>query len=105
MVRHAQASTLDLHYRWQGEGVHLLASDNGRGADGLVAGNGLRGMRERLQAYGGTVEIETRPGQGFSLSLHLPVSEAHDRTGVPLRVTGQIPAVGTAPMDAPGGGG
>lgn len=104
VVRHAQASTLDLHYRWQGEGVHLLASDNGRGADGLVAGNGLRGMRERLQAYGGTVEIETRPGCGFSLNLYLPVSEARDRGGIPLRVSGGMPVVAAIPAAATGDG-
>ena len=86
VVRHAQATRLDLHYRWCGDGIQLQASDNGRGADGPVAGNGLRGMRERLAAYGGTVEIDTRPGNGFHLTLMLPVIQAPGRMGLPLEL-------------------
>jgi signal transduction histidine kinase len=74
VVRHAQASSLDLHYRWHDQGIELNARDNGRGADDPCAGNGLRGMRERLAAYGGDVEIETRPGAGFGLRLYLPLA-------------------------------
>jgi signal transduction histidine kinase len=73
VVRHAQASALTLHYGWRGSGIELRAHDNGRGADGPLAGNGLRGMRERLAAYGGEVEIETSPGSGFTLTVYLPV--------------------------------
>ena len=31
-------------------------------------------MRERLAAYGGEVEIDTRPGDGFALRLYLPLA-------------------------------
>lgn len=82
VVRHAQATTLVLEYQWRDEGVQLQARDDGRGAEIPVAGNGLRGMRERLAAYGGSVEIETRPGQGFSLSLYLPVVRGIERQGL-----------------------
>lgn len=73
VVRHAQATTLDMAYRWHEQGIELRARDNGRGADDPSAGNGLRGMRERLAAYGGEVEVDTRPGEGFGLRLHLPL--------------------------------
>lgn len=86
VVRHAQATTLDLHYRWCDDGIQLQARDNGRGAESPVAGNGLRGMRERLAAYGGEVEIDTRPGNGFHLTLSLPLIQAPDRMGLPLRL-------------------
>ena len=96
VVRHAQATTLDLHYRWRDNGIQLQARDNGRGAQGPVAGNGLRGIRERLAAYGGEVDIETRPGNGFCLTLFLPVMQAPDRMGLPLQLsqapTGEPPA-------------
>lgn len=86
VVRHAQASRLDLHYRWSGDGIQLQASDNGRGVDSPVAGNGLRGMRERLAAYGGTLEIDTRAGNGFHLTLLLPVIQVPGRMGMPLEI-------------------
>ena len=55
--------------------VRLLASDDGRGAEAPSAGNGLRGMRERLAAYGGNARISTRPGAGFALDLYLPLDD------------------------------
>ena len=74
-VRHAQAGELRLHYRYDGRLVRLQARDNGRGAEAPVAGNGLRGMRERLAAYGGRVDIDPRPGRGFAVDLRLPLEE------------------------------
>jgi len=74
-VRHSQAGELRLGYRVEGPAVRLRARDNGRGAGELVAGNGLRGMRERLAAYGGRVEIHTRPGEGFGIDITLPLGD------------------------------
>jgi signal transduction histidine kinase len=74
-VRHAQAQILRLRYRQDARVVGLHARDDGRGADVLTAGNGLRGMRERLTAYGGCVEIETAVGSGFALRIELPLSD------------------------------
>ncbi len=72
-VRHAQAEKLQLRY-WINDGVLCLhARDNGRGADALVVGNGLRGMRERLDAFGGVLEVDTGPGRGFALDIRLPL--------------------------------
>jgi signal transduction histidine kinase len=94
VVRHAQATTLDLHYRWHEGGVMLMARDNGRGADELQAGNGLRGMSERLAAYGGTVQIDTRAGYGFRLNVYLPVGQAATQP-VAMRLPEPAPAAAT----------
>ena len=91
VVRHAQATTLDLDYRWQDDGVVLEARDDGRGVEAPVAGNGLRGMRERLAAYGGRLTVDTRQGGGFGLSLYLPASRGSER-----RVAGRAPPPSTA---------
>jgi len=79
--RHAHASELRLSYRFEDGAVRLLARDDGRGADAPVAGNGLRGIRERVAAYGGSAGIATRPGAGFELDLHLPLDD-RPRAGV-----------------------
>jgi signal transduction histidine kinase len=100
VVRHAQANRLSLEYRWEAEGVRLEARDDGRGAEGLTAGNGLRGMRERLLAVGGQLEIETRPGQGFALSLYMPAAQGGGRPAdavlAPLAAGRAGPAQGVA---------
>lgn len=77
-VRHAQASRLELDYRCNGDRVRLRARDDGRGTDLAGVGNGLRGMRERLAAYGGTMVIRTAPGEGFSLDIDLPLADQAD---------------------------
>ena len=74
-VRHAQAQTLWLHYRQDGRMVQLHAHDDGRGSEAANAGNGLRGMRERLAAYGGRVAIQSGQGRGFSLDIELPLDD------------------------------
>jgi signal transduction histidine kinase len=74
-VRHAQADHLWLRFRQSGSAIEVSANDDGRGVDHLAFGNGLRGMRERLSQHAGTVEITTAQGQGFSLTLILPMEK------------------------------
>jgi len=74
-VRHAGARNLWVHCRRQGAHILIDARDDGAGADHPVAGNGLRGMRERLAQYGGELSLQTRPGKGFSLAIRLPLVE------------------------------
>jgi signal transduction histidine kinase len=72
-ARHSGARRLDLKISREGGEVVLDARDDGRGADAIQAGNGLLGMRERVAEYAGRLDIQTAPGQGFALRLHLPV--------------------------------
>jgi len=77
-VRHANAHNLWINARREGGNIVVEARDDGRGADALIAGNGLRGMRERLVQHGGELRIETHarphPEAGFRLQLKLPAS-------------------------------
>jgi signal transduction histidine kinase len=74
-VRHAQARNLWIELGKEEDGIVLRARDDGRGAAAVRAGNGLQGMRERLEEIGGRLEIESRPGQGFSLRAWTPAKE------------------------------
>ncbi|WP_133477452.1 sensor histidine kinase [Cognatilysobacter segetis] len=83
-VRHSGARSLWLTANRDDGAIVMTARDDGRGADLFVAGNGLRGMRERLAQHGGTLDIDTRPGDGFRLRLVLPIAAASAvREGVP----------------------
>lgn len=72
-MRHARARNLWLDFRVDGDEVELVARDDGRGATELQAGNGLTGMRERLEIFGGSLDVETRPGYGFVVLARLPL--------------------------------
>jgi signal transduction histidine kinase len=73
VMRHARARNLWLDFRHDGDVVELVARDDGRGAAGVKPGNGLTGMRERLELFGGSLDIETRPGYGFVVLARLPL--------------------------------
>jgi len=74
-VRHARAQNLWIELEKEENGIALRARDDGRGTVAVRTGNGLQGMRERLEEIGGRLEIESRPGQGFSLLAWMPVAE------------------------------
>jgi len=75
-VKHSSGRNLWLRVsRDEGELV-IDAHDDGVGAPAVNAGNGLRGLRERVEAMRGRVEFTTRPGQGFAVHAALPLEGA-----------------------------
>jgi two-component system sensor histidine kinase DesK len=72
VVRHAQARTCTLRLEQQNGSCRLEIEDDGRGGS-PGEGNGLRGMRERVEMLGGTI---TRDSQaGTKLTIILPLKE------------------------------
>ncbi len=75
MRKHAGATHLviQLDYR-DPMHVRLQLKDNGRGVDctSRTGGRGLDGMRERIRAIGGDVDVQTAPDQGFQLTAEVP---------------------------------
>jgi two-component system sensor histidine kinase DesK len=75
-ARHADAETLTIDIRSRGPSVVLTVADDGRGGAGAAEGNGLRGMRERIEEQRGTLHCRNaRPG--FAIDVSLPL----DRSG------------------------
>ena len=81
-VRHAGATRLWLAARREGHAVVLQVRDDGNGSEQVVPGNGLRGLHERLRQHGGRLEVASRRGQGFQLTITLPVA-ASAAAGLP----------------------
>ena len=71
VVRHAQAQRCSVRLQRENNGCTLEISDNGHGAD-TPEGNGLRGMRERLEAIGGSLQRQSKAGT--RLVIHLPLA-------------------------------
>lgn len=74
VVRHSEASQVDLAMHSDEESVTLTLADDGRGfaADQPTLGQGLRGMRERMAAVGGTVTVDSDPGRGTRVACTAP---------------------------------
>ncbi|MGA7205114.1 MAG: sensor histidine kinase [Specibacter sp.] len=77
-VRHAGATTLHVRMALEpGPGaagtLRVTVSDDGAGLRGAPAGNGLRGMHERVAALGGTLTVaDTHPGVRVEVAIPLP---------------------------------
>lgn len=75
-VRHGHAGHLWLRFTRDDAGrIEVVARDDGVGCNAVAAGNGLRGMAERLRRYGGELSFETAVGQGFRLRAVLPTGD------------------------------
>ena len=68
VARHAHATVCRVELGPDGAGVRLSVSDDGRGVTG-EPGNGLTGMRERVGAAGGTVDVSSRNGTTVTVSI------------------------------------
>lgn len=76
VLKHAQATHVEVALEAQDNVIRLEISDNGRG---FLAGGrlergrfGLMGMRERALMLGGRVEINSAPGHGTTIQVSLP---------------------------------
>jgi signal transduction histidine kinase len=75
-ARHAHAAHLWIRLTSSVEGITLDARDDGRGASTVDYGNGLRGMRERFNQYGGRVDVMPSGGPGFHVRAIMPMPSA-----------------------------
>jgi two-component system sensor histidine kinase DesK len=72
IVRHARARRVEARLARDGERLVFGVRDDGRGGARLD-GNGLTGMRERVEALGGSLSLVSLAGQGTDLEIRLPV--------------------------------
>lgn len=76
IVKHAEASSVEIGIRISGRELVVEVTDNGRGFDPKVraSGFGLAGMHERVALVGGSIELETAT-TGTRVLARLPIAE------------------------------
>jgi signal transduction histidine kinase len=77
--RHAEATKVTVTLSHMDSAVVLDVQDDGVGFalhGARSNGAGLRTMRERAEALGGTLTMETSPGEGTTVAFELPVRES-----------------------------
>ena len=80
--RHARAQRADASFGLEGGDVVLRIADDGRGG-AIVPGNGLCGMRERVEGLRGRLRIEGARGRGTRLEVRVPLAANDDATPPP----------------------
>lgn len=61
-VRHGKATKISVLLDYSGDSIIFSVKDNGMGAETIKEGYGLKGIRERAEAFGGKVEIGSSDG-------------------------------------------
>lgn len=75
ITKYAEATTVDIQVSSGAGLLQIRVRDNGKGFEPAQtsSGFGLRGMEERAIALGGTLKLETSPGQGCCILVELPL--------------------------------
>jgi len=90
VAKHAQATHVEVVLERRDDMITLRVTDNGRGLELARAGGaldlsgdripsghlGLFGMQERVSLVGGTLRLSSRPGQGTTVLVELPLPSA-----------------------------
>ncbi|SNS41217.1 Signal transduction histidine kinase [Actinomadura meyerae] len=75
VTRHSAASTAVVRVAYAGAHVTVTVEDDGEQPPGAPSkdGSGIRGMRDRAESLGGTLEAGPAPGGGFTVRAELPI--------------------------------
>jgi signal transduction histidine kinase len=115
VIRHAGPATAAVLVDYAGETLTIEVTDTGCGlpssaaeaafaeflAAGTGAGHGLRGMRERAAAAGGTIETGPLPGRGFRVAAHFPLDPPEPARSEPARLGATSAESATRQKDGP----
>jgi signal transduction histidine kinase/CHASE3 domain sensor protein len=71
-AKHANASAVKVDVERDDGLIRLAIRDDGVGGADPARGSGLVGLKDRVESTGGTLRVESRPGQGTSLLIELP---------------------------------
>lgn len=84
IVKHSQATHVNIHLHYEEKNVRISVFDNGVGFDSALVQNqrtgrptlGLAGMEERAALLGGTLTVQSRPGHGTQVEAVIPYDAA-----------------------------
>jgi signal transduction histidine kinase len=72
-AKHSEASVVRVDVATRDGTLYLSVRDDGIGGADLAGGSGLVGLRDRVEALGGALSVRSRPGEGTSLAIELPL--------------------------------
>jgi signal transduction histidine kinase len=82
VVKHAHASEVRVDLVMEHRTVRLSIHDDGRGGAELAGGSGLVGLKDRVEALGGSIEVVSPAGSGTSVLVEIPLEAESPLTKV-----------------------
>ena len=81
VAKHSGAAQAWVSLRSSPDGARLEIADDGTGGADAGRGSGLRGLRDRVEAVGGSLELDSAPGRGTLLAATIPWDGEEFRSG------------------------
>jgi signal transduction histidine kinase len=75
-AKHAHASVVEVELEADDDTVRLSIRDDGVGGADPTRGSGLVGLRDRIEALGGKIQVASPAGSGTSVVVQIPIDEA-----------------------------
>ena len=72
-AKHSQASHIDVSLERRDQSLLLSVRDEGVGGANTARGSGLVGLMDRVEAFGGSIRVDSRPGKGTQITAELPL--------------------------------
>ena len=72
-AKHSQASHIDVSLEQRDQSLLLSVRDDGVGGADTARGSGLVGLMDRVEAFGGSIRVDSRPGKGTQITAELPL--------------------------------
>ena len=78
-IKHADASAADVHVTATDGVLRVSVRDDGRGGANFADSSGLAGLKDRVEALGGRISLDSPPGSGTAMEITLPLGAlAHE---------------------------
>jgi signal transduction histidine kinase len=72
-AKHAEASEVTVRAGLDGEALRLEVADDGIGGAAPVGGTGLIGLKDRVEAVSGSLDVVSQAGRGTTITARIPV--------------------------------
>jgi len=94
-AKHANATRVWVSLRVDNDTLRLAIRDDGVGGADANRGSGLTGLRDRIEALGGRIKIESPSGSGTLIAVEVPLGEPADPDGDPDELLSQATTPGS----------
>ncbi len=79
VIRHAEATQIDIQLFWKPDLINMIVEDNGKGFDPEKvkgqAGMGLRNLEQRVKSLHGELIFDSHPGRGTTALINIPFND------------------------------